>query len=95
MDDSDLMKLSGASAGTVAIVLLVYRILKSVIGKKLISNCCGKKMEVGLDVQKTTPREEHILEIKIPLRVDGSTNKAQGEEHGEQRINRSEHGEDR
>lgn len=70
MDDADLMKLSGASAGTVAIVLLVYRILKSVLGKKLISNCCGKKMEVAIDVQQTTPREHQTIEIKNPLKVD-------------------------
>jgi hypothetical protein len=67
MDDSDLLKLSGVSGGTVAIILLVYKILKSVIGKKLVSNCCGKKLEVGLDVQATTPQADVCLEIKNPI----------------------------
>jgi hypothetical protein len=67
MDDADLMKLSGASAGTVAIVLLFYRIFKSVLGKKLVSNCCGKKMEVGIDVQASTPRQDTSIEIKNPI----------------------------
>lgn len=74
MDDTDLLRLSGVSGGTIAIVLIVYRILKSVIGKKLISNCCGKKMEVGIDVQNTTPHTDVVLEIKNPLKGDETRN---------------------
>jgi hypothetical protein len=55
MADEEILKMSGASAGTIAIVLIIYRILKTVVGKKLISNCCGKKLEVGIDVQPSTP----------------------------------------
>jgi hypothetical protein len=73
MEDSDLLKLSGVSGGTLAIILIVYKILKSVLGKKLISNCCGRKMVVGIDVQATTPKEIK-LEIKTNPMVekDGS-----------------------
>jgi hypothetical protein len=74
MDDSDLLRLSGVSGGTVALVLIVYRILKSVIGKKLISNCCGNKMEVGIDVQNSTPHTDVVLEIKNPLKGDEARN---------------------
>jgi hypothetical protein len=88
MEDGDLLKLSGVSGGTIAIILLVYKILKSVIGKKVVSNCCGKKLEVGLDVQATTPQADVCLEIKNPL-VDGK------QIHGQQRINRSQQREDR
>ena len=91
MDDADLMKLSGASAGTVAIVLLVYRVFKSVLGKKLVSNCCGRKMEVGIDVQQSTPREHQTLEIKNPLHSRDDV----AQEHSEQRINRTEQRQDR
>jgi hypothetical protein len=70
MDDSDLLKLSGVSGGTIAIILLVYKILKSVMGKKLVSNCCGRKMEVGIDVQDSTPKKDVCLEIKNPMIVD-------------------------
>jgi hypothetical protein len=70
MDDSELFKMSGASAGTIAIVLLIYKIAKSVIGKRLVSNCCGKKMEVGLDIKDATTPVETRIEIKNPLRVD-------------------------
>lgn len=88
MDDSDLLKLSGVSGGTIAIILLVYKILKSVIGKKVVSNCCGKKLEVGLDVQATTPQADVCLEIKNPL-VDGR------QIHSQQYLNRSQQREDR
>lgn len=67
--DEELLKMSGASAGTIAIVLVVYKILKGVLGKRLVSNCCGKKLEVGLEVKDSipTPKEEVCLEIKNPL----------------------------
>ena len=69
MDDTDILRLSGASAGTVAIVLVVYRILKSVVGKRFISTCCGRKQEVGLDVRdaKTPTPEPVVIEIKNPM----------------------------
>ena len=66
MDGTDILKLSGASAGTVAIVLLVYRVLKSLIGKRIISHCCDKTFEVGVDIKDSvpTPKEEVALEVK-------------------------------
>lgn len=69
MDDTDILRLSGASAGTVAIVLLIYRILKSLVGKRFISTCCGRKLEVGLDIRegKTPTPEPVVIEIKNPI----------------------------
>lgn len=66
MESVDLAKLSGMSAASIAIVLLVYRILKSVKGKKFVSKCCGKKMDVGFDVQDMS-EETPKLEIKNPI----------------------------
>jgi hypothetical protein len=76
MDDTELFKMSGASAGTVAIVLLIYRILKSVSGKRFVSTCCGRKAEIGFDVRNATPipkvDEEVKIQIKNPIhQVDG------------------------
>lgn len=69
MEESDILKLSGASAGTVAIVLLIYRVLKSIIGKRFISTCCGRKEEFGLDIKegKTPTPEPIVIEIKNPM----------------------------
>lgn len=64
MDETDLLKMAGVSTSGVAIILIVYRVLKSLLGKKLVSNCCGKKMEVGVTVTPMTPREEEVI-VKV------------------------------
>lgn len=66
MDEVDLFKMSGASAGTIAVILLIYRIGKSLMGKRLISNCCGRKMEVGIDVKDTASPVSNPLVIRQP-----------------------------
>ena len=81
MEDSELFKMSGASAGTIAVILLLYKLLKGAVGKKLISNCCGRKIEVGLDIQATTPKEDIALEIKNPLHIDGPTRNQEEQKH--------------
>lgn len=67
MEDTDLLKMSGFSAGSVAIILLFYRFLKSVVGKRFISHCCGKKMEVGLDVKENITPQPVTIQIKNPI----------------------------
>lgn len=73
MDETDLLKMAGLSSSGMAIVLIIYRVLKSVKGKKFISSCCGKKLEVGVDIGTMTPKEIVIenpmknSEIKTPL----------------------------
>jgi hypothetical protein len=56
MDDADILKMSGISASGVAIVLLIYRVLKIINGKKIRSRCCGRTMEVGVEVGEMTPQ---------------------------------------
>lgn len=66
MDDTLLMN-AGLSTTGVAILLIVYRLIKSVQGKKLVSSCCGKKMEMGMDVVPMTP--QHLsIDVQNPLR---------------------------
>lgn len=55
MDDPTMLASAGLSTTGVALLLIVYRILKSVKGKKLVSSCCGRKLEMGVDVQDMTP----------------------------------------
>lgn len=55
----------GMSSTGVAIVLIVYRVLKWLNKKKFVSECCGKKMEVGVSVvENSTPRVEPISDGK-------------------------------
>lgn len=55
MEETDILKISGMSAGTITIVLAVYRFLKSLKGKKFISSCCGRKATLGFDVAQMSP----------------------------------------
>jgi len=64
MDVEDLLKMAGLSTSGVAILLIVYRVLKSVKGKRLVSSCCGKKIDIGVDVQPMTPKE---LVVENPM----------------------------
>lgn len=80
MEDAELLKMSGASAGTIAIVILVYKIGKSIVGKRFISNCCGKKMEIGIDIKEGTTPVSNPLVIRQPVEknidviIDARTN---------------------
>jgi hypothetical protein len=67
MDDAEILKMSGISASGVAIVLLVYRVLKTINGKKIRSRCCGRTMEVGVEVGDLTPKP---LEVKVNPMVE-------------------------
>ena len=61
----DLLASAGITTSGVAILLLVYRLFKSIQGKKLISSCCGKRLEVGFDVGSMTPQHQTKDEFVI------------------------------
>ena len=55
MDTNDILKLGGVSTGGVAILLIVYRILKYVNGKRIKSECCGQTITMGVSVEEMNP----------------------------------------
>lgn len=59
MDDTNLFKVAGISTTGVAILLIVYKVLKYIKGKKLVSSCCNRRIEVGIDIQDMSPK--HIV----------------------------------
>ena len=61
-----LLATAGLTTSGVAIVLIIYKVVKHLQGKKLISNCCGKKMEMGFDVGEMTPQHEVVV-ISNPM----------------------------
>jgi hypothetical protein len=70
--DEDLLKMSGVSAGSIAVLLLIYRILKELKGKRFISVCCQRKIDIGFDVGTVvTPKEQNNPMIVI----DGTSRK--------------------
>lgn len=83
MEVVDLLKMSGFSAGTITALFLIYKFLKSMRGKKFVSSCCGRKLDVGFDVRNmesqtpTTLSLPALNEVKIemknnPMIVDGN-----------------------
>ena len=77
--DPDLLTSAGLSTTGVALLLLAYRILKSVKGKKLVSSCCGRKLELGMDVQEMTPQPDHkAITIQNPMKNGSGKEQEEG-----------------
>lgn len=70
----DELKLAGFSTTGVAIILILYRVFKSLQGKRLVSSCCGHKGEVGFRVEPMTPKtDEVIVIVENPVALKSST----------------------
>jgi hypothetical protein len=78
--DAGVLQQAGLSTAGIAILFIAYRMSKAIIGHRLISDCCGRRMEMGLaiaDMSGTSPpasvetfQPPPILEsIKIPRPV--------------------------
>lgn len=67
--EESVLQTSGLSAGTIVVILIIYRLLKSIEGKRFVSRCCGKKTEVGFEIKnmETPPANDISLEIKNPI----------------------------
>jgi len=59
------------SSGILSIVAIVTSVGGAVLAlvnhTRVRSMCCGKKLEVSLDVEKTTPPSEPALKITAPV----------------------------
>lgn len=62
--EANYLASAGVSSSTIAIIYIVYRLFKKFEGHKLVSNCCGKKTEVGFAVEDMSP--SHPAETKNP-----------------------------
>ena len=60
--DIQLLQQFGVSASSVAILVTLYRLFQYVKGRKLVSECCGKRAEVGIDIRN------------LDSPIDGATN---------------------
>ena len=57
---------AGFSTVGVAVLLIVYKVLKTAMGKKCISSCCGRRMEAGFDIGTMTPSSATVVPIVVP-----------------------------
>ena len=55
---------AGVGSSTIALLFLVYKLFNKFEGHKLVSNCCGKKAEMGFAVEEMSPT--HPVEKKNP-----------------------------
>jgi hypothetical protein len=57
---------AGVGSSTIAVLFVAYKLFKNVEGHKLVSNCCGKRTEVGFAVEDMSP--SHPPEMKsLPI----------------------------
>ena len=71
MDETSLLAQAGFTTTGVAVLLILVRSLKSVKGKKLVSSCCGRRLEMGVDVQTMTPTDLQIRSPMVVVRENG------------------------
>ena len=53
--DATILASTGLGTSSIAIIFVLYQVLKRCNGHRLISDCCGKKTEVGFVVDELTP----------------------------------------
>jgi hypothetical protein len=63
--DSTALETAGLSAGAITIILTLYRVLGYLKGKRLVSECCKRKVSIGFDVRemKEVPSEATIVDM--------------------------------
>jgi len=74
--DSNLLAAAGISSSTMAILFIIYKVLQRVVGHRVISNCCGRRMEVGVDVRDmpSTPEgDTSVTAVETPLEAPPET----------------------
>ena len=57
--DANLLASAGVSSSSIIGLYVAYKLFQSIKGRKLVSDCCGKKLELGVDVREmvVTPTE--------------------------------------
>jgi hypothetical protein len=55
MDAQTIFAYGGASATITAVSMFIFRNWKHIVGHVLVSKCCDKKFEMGIDVRDMTP----------------------------------------
>ena len=53
--DSQLAASAGIGSSTMAAMFIAYRVFKALNGHRLVSDCCGKKGEIGFVVRDMVP----------------------------------------
>ena len=57
----DELRVAGFSTTGIAILLILYRVFKTLQGKRLVSSCCGHTGAVGFQVENMTPKHDEVI----------------------------------
>lgn len=70
------LQTAGLSSGTIVVLFILYRLWKASVGHRIVSDCCGRRLEVGLAVRDMPDTPDTKLEkIKAPVIVDATETK--------------------
>jgi len=58
--DLQTLASAGISSGVIVVLAVLYKIFCWMNGHKIVSDCCGKKTEVGFIVADMTPPKHHV-----------------------------------
>jgi hypothetical protein len=66
--DASLLASAGVSTTTMAVLFIAYKVFQAIRGHRLVSDCCGRRGEVGFDVRDMppTPPEETGNRQSVP-----------------------------
>ena len=53
--DASLLTSAGVSTSVIAGAIIAYKIFMSLKGHRMVSDCCGRKGEIGFDVRDMPP----------------------------------------
>lgn len=71
MIEATLLEQAGLSGGFIAVVLILYRAIKWANGHRIVSDCCGRKLTIGIrvDDMAATPQPipEAVVVVQNPL----------------------------
>mgnify|MGYP003660657072 CR=1 FL=1 len=67
------LQTAGLSSGSIVVLFILYRLWAASVGRRIVSDCCGRRLEVGVAVRDmpTTP-ETNLEKIKAPVTVDAA-----------------------
>lgn len=64
-----VLESSGLTASMIAILLIVYKLIKTMDGRRLRSSCCGYKADIGFQTESMTPTAPPTIVIHNPMPV--------------------------
>ena len=67
------LQTAGLSSGSIVVLFILYRLWAASVGHRIVSDCCGRRLEVGVAVRDMPATPESNLEkIKAPATVDAA-----------------------